>query len=129
MGRAAISMGAPIEPERLAATPRALQRRLVLGAINAMAPPEGVYAGRANASLAKRCLRRHIETGSSALKCFLMEAAETMPDPSPETERLREFVRFGVLPTEGVADPEWFARKAMWLTDGRGLKTVPVQPR
>lgn len=30
----------------------------------------------------KRCLHRHMQTGSSALKCFLLEAVETMPDPS-----------------------------------------------
>jgi hypothetical protein len=53
-----------------------------------------------------------------------MEAVETMADPSGETELLREFIRYGVLPSEGVADPEWFARQAMWISDGRGLKTV-----
>ena len=47
-----------------------------------------------------------------------------MADPSHETELLNEFIRYGVLPTDGVADPEWFARQAMWITDGRGLKTV-----
>jgi 1-acyl-sn-glycerol-3-phosphate acyltransferase len=124
MGRVAIRMGPPIEPASLAGSPSLAQRRRILGAINAMAPPEGVYAGRANAALAKRCLRRHMQTGSSALKCFLLEAIEAMPDPSPETEALRAFIRTGVLPTQGVADPEWFARKAMWITDGRALKTV-----
>jgi hypothetical protein len=65
-----------------------------------------------------------VQTGSSALKCFLLEALETMADPSHETELLKEFIRYGVLPTDGVADPGWFARQAMWITDGRGLKTV-----
>lgn len=126
MGRLAIDMAAPIEAEALAATPASAQRRRILAAINAMAPPEGVYAGRANHALAKRCLRRHLETGSSALKCFLLEALHTMPDPSPDTQALRGFIRSGVLPRAGVADPDWFARKAMWLTDGRALKTVPA---
>ena len=89
-----------------------------------MAPDAGTYAGQPNFTLNKRCLRRHVQTGSSALKCFLLEALETMPDPSHETELLRQFIRYGVLPTDGVADPEWFARQAMWITDGRGLKTV-----
>ncbi len=124
MGRQAINMAPPIEPAALAAMSSLAQRRRILGAINAMAPPDGVYAGRSNASLAKRCLRRHMETGSSALKCFLLEALETMPDPSAETETLRAFIRTGVLPKHGVADADWFARKAMWITDGRGLKTV-----
>jgi 1-acyl-sn-glycerol-3-phosphate acyltransferase len=127
MGRIAINMAQPIDPDALAAAPPIQQRRRILGAINAMAPPEGVYAGRANAALAKRCLRRHMETGSSALKCFLLEALETMPDPSVETECLRAFIRSGVLPKQGVSDPEWFARKATWLTDGRALKTVQAQ--
>ncbi len=127
MGRLAINMGAPIEPDALAALPPIAQRRRILNAVNAMAPAERVYAGRPNTSLAKRCLRRHMETGSSALKCFLLEAVETMADPSAETECLRAFIRTGVLPKQGVADPEWFARKAMWITDGRGLKTVPAQ--
>jgi 1-acyl-sn-glycerol-3-phosphate acyltransferase len=127
MGRLAITMAPPIEPGGLAALPVLAQRRRILGAINAMAPPAGVYAGRANARLSKRCLRRHMETGSSALKCFLLEALETMPDPSAETEALKAFIRSGVLPRQGVADVEWFARKAMWITDGRGLKTVSAQ--
>ncbi len=126
MGRLAIRMGPPIDPDALAAFPPLVQRRRILGAINAMAPAPGVYAGRANTALAKRCLRRHMETGSSALKCFLLEAVEAMADPSPETERLRAFIRTGVLPTRDVADPDWFARKAMWITDGRALKTVQV---
>jgi len=38
-----------------------------------------------------RCsLRRHVQAGSSALKCFLLEAVETMADPSRETELLRD---------------------------------------
>jgi 1-acyl-sn-glycerol-3-phosphate acyltransferase len=127
MGRLAINMAPPIEAEALVATPLPAQRRRILGAINAMAPAERVYAGRANTSLAKRCLRRHMETGSSALKCFLLEALTTMPDPSTETECLRAFIRTGVLPRQGVADTEWFARKAMWVTDGRALKTVQAQ--
>lgn len=127
MGRIAIDMAAPIDHDSLATTPPPAQRRRIMGAINAMAPPEGVYAGRANASLAKRCLRRHMETGSSALKCFLMEAMETLPDPSPETRFLRAFMRTGVLPKQDLADPDWFARKAMWLTDGRALKTVATE--
>jgi hypothetical protein len=65
-----------------------------------------------------------MQTGSSALKCFLLEALETMIDPSHETKLLKDFIRYGVLPTKGVADPDWFARQAMWITDGRGLKTV-----
>jgi hypothetical protein len=124
MGRLRIGMAAPIEPEELLGHPSHIQRRRVLDAINAMAPPAGVYAGRPNNALAKQALRRHLETGSSALKCFLLQALETMEDPSYETELLRHFIKFGVLPTRGVADPEWFARQAMWISDGRGLKTV-----
>jgi 1-acyl-sn-glycerol-3-phosphate acyltransferase len=124
MGRLTIRMAPPIEPETLLALDTTGQRRRVLADINAMAPQHGTYAGRPNTGLTKRCLRRHVQTGSSALKCFLMEAVETMPDPSPETELLRDFVRYGVLPIEGLADAEWFARQAMWITDGRGLKTV-----
>lgn len=127
MGRLSITMGAPIERGALAALPPLAQRPRILGAINAMAPPERVYAGRPNSSLVRRCLRRHVATGSSALKCFLLESLEAMPDPSAETEALRAFIRSGVLPRQGVSDPEWFARKAMWLTDGRALKTVPAQ--
>jgi len=89
-----------------------------------MAPPAGLYRGRPNISLAKRCLQRHLQTGSSALKCFLLEALETMPDPSRETELLRAFIRYGVLPGSEVPDPQWFARQAMWISDGRGLKTI-----
>ncbi|MBS0561692.1 MAG: hypothetical protein JSR21_16705, partial [Proteobacteria bacterium] len=101
------------------------RRQRVLDAINSMAPPPGVYAGRPNNALAKRCLRRHLETGSSQLKCFLLEALETMPDPSRETALLKSFIRHGVLPGAAeVEDPDWFARHAMWITDGRGLKTV-----
>ena len=125
MGRLRIDMAPPIEPGALAGAPTLVQRRRILGAINAMAPPERVYAGRPNFSLTKRCLRRHTQTGSSALKCFLLEAIETMPDPSAETECLKTFIRTGVLPRQGIADPDWFARKAMWVTDGRALKTVP----
>ena len=124
MGRLAINMAPPIEPEELAALEPLAQRRRILRAINVMAPDAGMYAGQPNFTLNKRCLRRHVQTGSSALKCFLLEALETMPDPSHETELLRQFIRYGVLPTDGVADPEWFARQAMWITDGRGLKTV-----
>ena len=127
MGRLAITMAPQVEPEALAAMPSPAQRRAILGAINTMAPPERVYAGRANATLAKRCLRRQIETGSSALKCFLLEALTTMPDPSAETEALKAFIRTGVLPKQSVADPGWFARKAMWITDGRALKTVQAE--
>ena len=66
-----------------------------------------------------------MQTGSSALKCFLLEAIDAMPDPSHETVLLRDFIRTGVLPDHGaVADPAWFARQAMWISDGRGLKTV-----
>jgi hypothetical protein len=126
-------MGEPIAPETLAALPSLAGRRRILGAINAMAPDEGVYAGvyagRANFGLARRCLRRHMETGSSALKCFLLEAIETMPDPSPESQLLKWFIRSGVLPAQGVADAAWFARKAMWLTDGRALRTVAEPAR
>jgi hypothetical protein len=124
MGRLTIAMAPPIEPAALLRLDPLGQRRTVLAAINGMAPPAGSYAGRANIALLKRCLRRHVQTGSSALKCFLMEAVEMMADPSRETELLREFIRYGVLPSEGVADPEWFARQAMWISDGRGLKTV-----
>jgi hypothetical protein len=124
MARLAIRMGAPITQEALAGLGPLDQRRRVLAAINGMAPPAGSYVGRPNQGLLKRCLRRHVQTGSSALKCFLLEAVETMADPSEETEKLREFIRYGVLPSEGVADPEWFARQAMWISDGRGLKTV-----
>jgi hypothetical protein len=124
MGRLRIAMAPAIGAEALLGLDTLGQRRTVLAAINWMAPPAGSYAGRANHGLLKRCLRRHVQTGSSAFKCFLMEAVETMADPSGETELLREFIRFGVLPSEGVADPEWFARQAMWISDGRGLKTV-----
>ena len=124
MGRLTINMAPPIEPEELAVLEPLAQRRRLLRAINVMAPDAGTYAGQPNFTLNKRCLRRHVQTGSSALKCFLLEALETMPDPSHETELLRQFIRYGVLPTDGVADPEWFARQAMWITDGRGLKTV-----
>ena len=124
MGRLTINMAPPIEPEELAVLEPLAQRRRILRAINVMAPDAGTYAGQPNFTLNKRCLRRHVQTGSSALKCFLLEALETMPDPSHETELLRQFIRYGVLPTDGVADPEWFARQAMWITDGRGLKTV-----
>jgi hypothetical protein len=124
MGRLTINMAPPIEPEELAALEPLAQRRRILSAINVMAPNAGAYAWQPNFALTKRCLRRHVQTGSSALKCFLLEALETMPDPSHETELLRQFVRYGVLPTDGVEDPEWFARQAMWVTDGRGLKTV-----
>jgi hypothetical protein len=124
MGRLTIAMAPPIEPGELASLDPFAQRRQVLSAINRMAPDAGTYAGTPNHTLTRRCLRRHVQTGSSALKCFLLEALEAMPDPSRETELLREFIRFGVLPADGVADPEWFARQAMWITDGRGLKTV-----
>jgi len=124
MSRLAIHMAPPVEPDTLAALDPLGQRRRVLAAINGMAPPAGSYVGRANNTLLKRCLRRHVQTGSSALKCFLMEAVETMADPSAETEALRAFIRTGVLPTDGVTDSEWFARQAMWISDGRGLKTV-----
>jgi hypothetical protein len=124
MARLTINMAPPIEHEELASLGPFAQRRRVLSAINMMAPDAGIYLGCPNHTLTKRCLRRHVQTGSSALKCFLLEALETMPDPSEETELLREFIRYGVLPTEGITDPEWFARQAMWITDGRGLKTV-----
>lgn len=124
MARLTITMAPPIAPLALAGLGPLDQRRRVLAEINGLAPPAGTYVGRPNHELLKRCLRRHVETGSSALKCFLMEALEAMADPSQETEKLRAFIRFGVLPTEGVADPEWFARQAMWISDGRGLKTV-----
>jgi hypothetical protein len=124
MARLTIDMAPPIGPEELAALEPLAQRRRILRAINAMAPDAGDYVGRPNHALTRRCLRRHVQTGSSALKCFLLEALETMADPSHETELLKEFIRYGVLPTDGVADPEWFARQAMWITDGRGLKTV-----
>ena len=124
MARLTIDMAPPIEHEELVSLEPFAQRRRVLSAINMMAPDAGSYVGRPNHALTKRCLRRHVQTGSSALKCFLLEALETMPDASHETELLREFVRYGVLPTEGIADPGWFARQAMWVTDGRGLKTV-----
>ena len=124
MGRLTIKMAPPISHDELHATAPAARRTRIIDAINAMAPPAGTYVGKPNSTLAKRCLRRHMETGSSALKCFLLEALETMPDPSHETELLRDFIRYGVLPPTGVADPDWFARKAMWITDGRGLKTV-----
>jgi hypothetical protein len=127
MGRLRINMSEPIEPEELLGISSHAQRRRVLDAINVMAPPAGEYAGRANFALTKRCLRRHVETGSSSLKCFLLEALEMMPDPSHETELLRYFIRYGVLPTGGVADMEWFARQAMWISDGRGLKTVSLR--
>lgn len=124
MGRLRIAMAPPIAPAVLAGRDPLGQRRLVLAAINAMAPPAGTYAGRPNNGLLRRCLRRHVQTGSSALKCFLLEAVETMADPSHETALLRAFIRYGVLPNQGVADPDWFTRQAMWLSDGRGLKTV-----
>jgi hypothetical protein len=124
MGRLRINMAMPIEPEELLGLSSHSQRRCILDAINAMAPPPGTYAGQPNFALMKRCFRRHVETGSSALKCFLLEALETMPDPSQETKLLRYFIQYGVLPTDGIADPEWFARKAMWISDGRGLKTA-----
>ena len=124
MARLTINMADPIEHGELAALDPLAQRRRILSAINMMAPNAGDYVGQPNQLLTRRCLRRHVQTGSSALKCFLLEALETMPDPSRETELLIEFIRYGVLPTEGVADPEWFARQAMWITDGRGLKTV-----
>jgi hypothetical protein len=124
MGRLTIRMAPAIEPEALLGLDPLGQRRMVLTAINGMAPAAGSYAGQPNHRLLKRCLRRHVQTGSSALKCFLTEAVETMADPSRETELLREFIRYGALPSEGVADPEWFARQAMWISDGRGLKTV-----
>jgi hypothetical protein len=124
MGRLAIRMAPAIAHGELRATAPAARRQRILDAINDMAPPAGTYAGRPNHTLSKRCLRRHMQTGSSALKCFLLEALETMPDPSGETELLRDFIRYGVLPTSGVTDTEWFTRKAMWITDGRGLKTV-----
>ena len=124
MGRLTINMAPPIEPDTLLETGSVARRQLILDAINRMAPPAGTYAGRPNNALAKNCLRRHMQTGSSALKCFLLEALETMPDPSRETELLKEFIRYGVLPAAEVSNAEWFARKAMWITDGRGLKTV-----
>lgn len=124
MSRLTIRMAPLITPEALGGLSVLDQRRQVLAAINGMAPPAGSYAGRGNPGLLKRCLRRHVQTGSSALKCFLMEAVETMADPSRETEKLLASIRYGVLPTEGVADAEWFARQAMWISDGRGLKTV-----
>jgi len=30
------------------------------------------------------------------------------------------FIRDGVLPSKGMADPEWFARQAMRIGDGAG---------
>lgn len=124
MSRLTVDMAPPIEPEALLGLDPLGQRRLILAAINGMAPPAGSYVGRPNNALLKRCLRRHVQTGSSALKCFLLEAVETMADPSRETELLKEFIRYGVLPGDEVADPEWFARQAMWISDGRGLKSV-----
>ena len=124
LARLTVRMAPPIDAVMLAALEPLEQRRRILRAINGMAPAAGVYTGQSNRTLIRRCLRRHVQTGSSALKCFLLEALETMPDPSAETVLLHEFIRYGVLPTEGVADPEWFARQAMWITDGRGLKTV-----
>jgi hypothetical protein len=124
MSRLAIDMAEPIGKEEFLAIEPADRRRRILDVINLMAPPAGTYAGRPKTALAKNCLRRHAQTGSSALKCFLMEALETISDPSPETVLLREFIRYGVLPTDEVDDAEWFARQAMWISDGRGLKTV-----
>ena len=124
MGRLRIAMAPAIEPRAFAGIDPLGQRRMVPAAINGMAPPAGSSARQPNHGLLKRCLRRHVQTGSSALKCFLLEAVETMADPSQETELLRDFIRYGVLPGEGAADPEWFARQAMWISDGRGLKTV-----
>jgi len=125
MSRLTVTMAPPIGTDELAAIDPFRRRARVLDAINAMAPPAGAYAGRPNNALAKRCLRRHLESGSSQLKCFLLEALETMPDPSHETALLKSFIRFGVLPGAAeVDDPAWFARHAMWITDGRGLKTV-----
>jgi hypothetical protein len=124
MARLRIAMAQAIEPEALLALDPLSQRRSVLAAINGMAPPAGLYVGQPNHGLLKRCLRRHVQTGSSALKCFLLEAVEMMEDPSRETELLRAFIRHGVLPGDDVVDPEWFARQAMWISDGRGLKTV-----
>jgi len=124
MGRLTINMAPAIEPEELTAIEPGRRRQRILDTINEMAPPAETYVGKANYPLLKNCLRRHTQTGSSALKCFLLEALETMPDPSTETVLLRDFVRYGVLPAAGVSNVEWFARKAMWITDGRGLKTV-----
>jgi hypothetical protein len=113
----------------LAATPGSATRRRVLDAINALAHPAGASAGRSNPALAKRCLPRHMETGSSAQKCSLLEALETMPDLFPDTECLRAFIRSGVLPKQGMADPERFVRKVLWMTDGCALQTVPGPAR
>lgn len=124
MGRLTINMAPAIEPDELRMLDPLAQRRRLLSAINMMAPDAGVYVGQPNNVLVRRCLRRHVQTGSSALKCFLLEALEAMPDPSRETELLIEFIRYGVLPRNNVADTEWFARQAMWITDGRGLKTI-----
>src|SRR5271165_6398854 len=125
MSRLTITMAQPMEPDALDRIDPSERRRRILDAINAMAPPAGAYAGSPNQSLVRRCLRRHVESGSSSLKCFLMEALETMPDPSRETVLLKDFIRTGVLPTDDeVADAAWFARQAMWVSDGRGLKTV-----
>lgn len=124
MSRLIIEIADPIEHEELCLIEPADRRRRILELINGMAPPAGTYAGRSNTALTKNCLHRHVRTGSSALKCFLMEALESMSDPSPETGLLKDFIRTGVLPTEGVEDAAWFARQAMWITDGRGLKTV-----
>ena len=125
MSRLTITMAQPMEPAMLDRTDPSERRRRILEAINAMAPPAGAYTGSPNQSLVRRCLRRHVQSGSSSLKCFLMEALETMPDPSRETTLLKDFIRTGVLPTDDeVADAAWFARQAMWVSDGRGLKTV-----
>ena len=124
MARQRFDMGRPIEPATLLASAAPARRRLVLDAINAMAPAAGSPSRRGDVALAKRCLRRHLETGSSSLKCFLLEALASMPDPSPETERLLAFVRNGAWRRAGLRDPDWLLRKAMWLTDGRGLRTL-----
>lgn len=70
MGHLTIHMVPAIEPGALLGLDTLGQRRMVLAAINGMAPQAGTYAGQPNNRLLKRCLRRHVQTGSSALKCF-----------------------------------------------------------
>lgn len=72
MSRLVIDIAEAIEPEELLAIGPSDRRRRILDVINLMAPPDGTYAERPNTALAKNCLRRHVQTGSSALKCFLM---------------------------------------------------------
>ncbi len=123
MGSQDLWFGEPILPEELAALPYKQRKDRVISAINSVGPPkadEVPFTG--DAFLSGRVTERVARTGVDEPHAVLMEILAERHDPHPDTARIVEGDRTGVLRLGTDANEAWLGELAERLYGPRGSR-------